>query len=48
MVSSSSDAFRLIQQGGIRINGEKISDTHVYISKGTSNIYQISKKNLLK
>tara|TARA_B100001113_G_scaffold106100_1_gene86082 strand:+ start:13784 stop:14971 length:1188 start_codon:yes stop_codon:yes gene_type:complete len=48
MISSISEGNRLIKQGGIKINSEKVEDPKQEISKGTENIYQVGKRNFLK
>ena len=48
LVSSTSEAIRLIKQGGIRIEGKKISDEKVKIEKDSSHIYQVGKKKFLR
>ena len=48
MISSISEGNRLIKQGGIKINSEKVEDLKQEISKGTENIYQVGKRNFLK
>jgi len=48
MISSVSDGNRLIKQGGIKINQEKVVDMKLEISKGSVNIYQVGKRKFLK
>ena len=48
MIKSVSEGNRLIKQGGIKINSEKIEDLKLEISKGTENIYQVGKRKFLK
>jgi len=48
MISSISEGNRLINQGGIKINSEKVSDLKLEIVKGTENIYQVGKRKFLK
>ena len=48
MIASVSEGNRLIQQGGIKINSEKVSDSKFEIDKGTENIYQVGKRKFLK
>lgn len=43
MVSSKGEAKRLIQQGGIKVNGEKIIDTECYIKIGEVYLLQRGK-----
>jgi tyrosyl-tRNA synthetase len=48
LVSSSSEAIRAIQQGGVRVNGEKISDRNAAIDSGESVILQHGKRKFAK
>ena len=48
MISSVSEGNRLIKQGGIKINSEKVIDSKLSISSGTENIYQVGKRKFLK
>ena len=48
MISSISEGNRLIKQGGIKINSEKVEDPKLEISKGTECIYQVGKRKFLK
>jgi tyrosyl-tRNA synthetase len=48
MITSVSEGNRLIKQGGIKINSEKVEDSKLEISKGTENIYQVGKRKFLK
>ena len=48
MISSVSEGNRLIKQGGIKINSEKVIDSKLLISSGTENIYQVGKRKFLK
>jgi tyrosyl-tRNA synthetase len=44
LVASTSEAFRSIEQGGIKIDGEKVSDKALAIKKGDSVIAQVGKR----
>ena len=48
MTISISEAVRMIQQGAVRIDEEKIIDTKHIISSGTSAIYQVGKRKFKK
>ena len=48
MIASISESNRLIKQGGIKINSEKVIDPKLSISSGTENIYQVGKRKFLK
>ena len=47
MTSSSSEAMRLIKQGGVKIDSEKVSDTKLEIKKGSEAVYQVGKRKFL-
>jgi tyrosyl-tRNA synthetase len=44
LVASTSEAFRSIEQGGIKLDGEKISDKTLALSKGVSVVAQVGKR----
>ena len=48
LVSSSSEAFRMIKQGAVKVNGQKIGDISLELESGSNNIYQIGKRKLAK
>jgi tyrosyl-tRNA synthetase len=48
MTSSNSEAFRLIAQGGVRIDGEKISDRTLRLESGFTGILQVGKRKFCK
>ena len=48
MISSISEGNRLITQGGIKINSEKVQDPKLEVSKGSEGIYQVGKRKFLK
>ena len=48
MTSSTSEAMRMIKQGAVRINEEKITDTKHIIDSGSSAIYQVGKRKFKK
>jgi tyrosyl-tRNA synthetase len=48
LTSSNSEAFRMIQQGGVRIDGEKISDRSLYLKPGFNGILQVGKLKFCK
>ena len=48
LVASTSEAMRMIRQGEVRIDGEKISDTGLEIPAGTSHVYQVGKRKVAK
>ncbi|MFQ5548844.1 MAG: tyrosine--tRNA ligase [Woeseia sp.] len=44
LVSSTSEAFRMIKQGAVKIDGERIEDRSLQISAGSTNVYQVGKR----
>ena len=48
MINSVSEGNRLIKQGGIKINSEKVEDPKQEIPKGSESIYQVGKRKFLK
>jgi tyrosyl-tRNA synthetase len=48
MVTSTSEAARLIKQGGVKIDSEKVEDPKLEITKGSEAIYQVGKRKFLK
>ncbi len=48
LVSSTSDAFRMIKQGAVRIDGERVESRDLSIVAGTTHIYQVGKRRFAK
>ena len=48
LVSSTSDAFRMIKQGAVRIDGERVEDRSLEIASGTTNIFQVGKRRFAR
>ncbi len=48
LTSSNSEAFRMIQQGGVRIDGEKVSDRSLHLQSGFKGILQVGKLKFCK
>ena len=48
LLSSTSEALRMIQQGAVKLNNEKVSDTKATVQKGSSNLIQVGKKKVAK
>jgi tyrosyl-tRNA synthetase len=48
LVSSTSEAVRMINQGAVKIDGEKISDSKLAINAGTNHIYQVGKRKFAR
>jgi len=48
LVSSNSEAFRMIKQGGVRIDGEKVSERSLILEAGFKGILQVGKRKFCK
>lgn len=48
LVNSTSDGMRMIRQGAVRIDGERIEDTRLQIKAGTEQVYQVGKRRFAK
>jgi tyrosyl-tRNA synthetase len=48
LVTSTSDAMRMIKQGAVRIDGERVSDAKLEIEAGTNQLYQVGKRKFAK
>jgi tyrosyl-tRNA synthetase len=48
LVASTSEAIRMINQGAVRIDGERVSDGQLQIKAGTSHIYQVGRRRFAK
>ena len=48
MIASVSEGHRLIKQGGIKVNSEKVNDPKFEISVNSENLYQVGKRRFLK
>jgi len=48
LVKGTADAMRMIKQGAVKIDGEKITDQKLMIEAGTEHIYQVGKRRFAK
>ena len=48
LTASTSEANRMIQQGGVKIDGEKVSDQRLVLTVGRSLILQVGKRKIAK
>lgn len=48
LAASTSEAMRMIKQGAVKIDGEKVSDNKLQCQAGTTAIYQIGKRKFAK
>ncbi len=48
LTASNSEAFRMIQQGGVRIDGEKVSDRGLVLPSGFQGVLQVGKRKFCR
>lgn len=48
LVGSTSDAYRMIKQGAAKINGEKITDKSLVITRDSEAVYQVGKRKFAR
>ena len=48
LLSSTSEALRMIKQGAVKLNDERVLDGKLTLQKGSSNIIQVGKKKVAK
>ena len=48
LVTSSSEAMRMIRQGAVRIDGERIEDTALLCNAGETHVYQVGKRRFAR
>jgi tyrosyl-tRNA synthetase len=48
LTGSTSEALRLIEQGGVRLNGEKVSDRALVLKAGTAVVLQVGKRKFAR
>lgn len=48
LTASNSEAFRMIQQGGVRIDGEKVSDRGLVLPAGFDGVLQVGKRKFCR
>lgn len=48
LVTSTSEALRMIEQGAVKIDGERVSDKQLRIATGSSHVYQVGKRRFAK
>jgi tyrosyl-tRNA synthetase len=44
LVESTSEAYRAMEQGGVKIDSEKVSDRQLQLAKGQSLVAQVGKR----
>ncbi len=48
LVTSTSEAFRMIKQGAVKIDGQKLVDRELHINAGTTAIFQVGKRRFAR
>ncbi|MCG5500857.1 tyrosine--tRNA ligase [Ectothiorhodospira lacustris] len=48
LVSSTSEAMRMIRQGAVRIDGERVDDAGVQVQAGSEAVYQVGKRRFAR
>jgi tyrosyl-tRNA synthetase len=48
LVSSTSDGIRMIKQGAVRIDGERIEDARLRVDSDTEHVYQVGKRRFAR
>ena len=48
MLKSTSEVIRLIKQGAIKVDGNKVSDDKYKLKKGQEGLIQVGKKKIAK
>jgi len=48
LVTSTSEALRMIRQGAVRIDGERLEDGKREIPAGASHVFQVGKRRIAR
>jgi tyrosyl-tRNA synthetase len=48
LVPSANEASRMIEQGGVRVNGEKVSDRNLQFRRGDAPVIQVGKRKIAR
>jgi len=48
LTQTTSEALRAIEQGGVKIDGERLEDTKCRIASGTTHVYQVGKRRFAR
>ena len=48
LAASTSEALRLVQQGGVKVDGDKVGDKDLRLSKGTTAVLQVGKRKFAR
>ena len=48
LVSSTSEAFRMIKQGAVKIDGSRVEDRSLQLTSGSESVYQVGKRKFAR
>jgi tyrosyl-tRNA synthetase len=48
LVGSTSEAFRMIKQGAVKIDGQRVEDRSLRMAAGSSSVYQVGKRKFAR
>ena len=48
LAASTSEGMRMVRQGAVRIDGERVEDPHLEVSSGTTHVYQVGKRKFAR
>jgi tyrosyl-tRNA synthetase len=48
LTSSTSEAIRLIKQGGVRVDGERLADPATQLNPGETHLFQVGKRKFCR
>jgi tyrosyl-tRNA synthetase len=48
LVGSTSEAFRMVKQGAVRIDGERIEDKSLAVATGSTHVFQVGKRRFAR
>ena len=48
LVASTSEALRMIQQGAVRLDGERLEDARLRIAAGATHVFQVGKRRVAR
>jgi tyrosyl-tRNA synthetase len=48
LAASTSEAIRLVNQGGVRLDGERMSDPRMLVAVGAAHVCQVGKRRALR
>ena len=48
LMGSTSDAIRMIQQGGVKLGGERLDDSRMLVASGTQAVLQVGKRKFAR